>query len=163
MRLFSGFNLQLEKICKAFIFTVFVIMVITTFSQVVFRFVLSNSLSWSGELSRYCLIWLTFIGGALGVRSKVHVAVEALTVILPEKIRRHVARFNYLVIMIFGVILARYGYKLSAYNLSHNQLSPAMHVPIGLIYTAVPIAGLLIFFFALEKVFYPDEKGGASE
>ncbi len=45
-----------------------VIMVVVVFLQVIFRFVIHASLPWSEELSRYILVWLSFLGAAIGVR-----------------------------------------------------------------------------------------------
>lgn len=157
MQLLSNFTMQLERFCKFILFVLFLVMVITTFAQVVFRFVFFNSLSWSEELSRYCLVWLTFIGGALGVKKKVHVAVEALTMLFPESIKRTAARFNYILLAVFAAILIKYGFALASFNM--RQLSPAMQIPIGLIYAAIPVGGLFALIFILE-LFIKHEKEG---
>ncbi|SFR06370.1 TRAP transporter small permease [Desulfoscipio geothermicus] len=147
----------LEKACKTIIFTLFIVMVITTFAQVIFRFVFF-SLSWSEELSRYCLVWLTFVGGALGVRKKIHVAVEAVTLLFPRSLKIAVSRFNYVLLAVLAILLIKYGITVSVLNM--QQLSPAMHIPIGLSYAALPVGGLLILIFSLELIFHPERKGG---
>ena len=38
------------------------VMTIIIFIQVIMRYVMHNSLSWSEELARYCFIWLIYIG-----------------------------------------------------------------------------------------------------
>jgi len=135
-------------------------MVVTTFVQVIFRFIFFNSLTWSEELSRYCLVWLTFIGGALGVRKKVHVAVEALAMLFPKIVKKAVVRFNYILLAVFSIILIKYGFELAAFNM--RQLSPAMHIPIGLSYAAIPVGGLLIFMFTVELVIKSGREEGMS-
>lgn len=150
----------LDRFCKSVIFTLFFLMVVTTFLQIIFRYVFSAPLTWSEELSRYCLVWLTFIGAAVGLRAKIHVAVEAVTRLLPAGLKLLIIRFNYLIITVFAAVLVKHGFELSLFNL--NQLSPAMHIPIGLVYAAVPVGGLLIFIFAVEKLVSPGEEGGAT-
>jgi len=161
MQFLANFALQLERFCKAVLFVLFIVMVVTTFAQVIFRFIFFNSLSWSEELSRYCLIWLTFIGGALGVRKKIHVAVEALTMFFPSKIKRAVTRINYILLAVFAAVLIKYGFTLSTFNM--KQLSPAMHIPIGLSYAAIPVGGLFILIFVMELLMKTDGEGGAAQ
>ena len=48
------------------------------FAQVVFRLV-HASIPWSEELSKYLLIWCTFLGSALGVRKGSLVGLELNT------------------------------------------------------------------------------------
>ena len=52
--------------------------VAVTLLQVVFRYVLGSSLSWSEELARYLFIWVIFLGVASAARRGQHMAVEAL-------------------------------------------------------------------------------------
>lgn len=160
MRFLASLTHHIDRLCKAVIFSLFLVMVITTFLQIIFRYVFSAPLTWSEELSRYCLVWLTFTGAAVGIRTGIHVAVEALTRLLPARLKLLVMRFNYLLITVFAAALAKYGFELSMLNM--KQLSPAMHIPIGLVYAAVPTGGLLILLFALEKLIAPGEEGGAS-
>ena len=61
------------------------VMSVVIFWQVVCRYVLKSSLPWSEELSRYLLVWTSFIGGAYGVRLGAHIGVEAFTLLLPKK------------------------------------------------------------------------------
>ena len=60
------------------------VMSAVVFAQVVFRLV-HASIPWSEELSKYLLIWCTFLGSALGVRKGSLVGLELLFMILPKK------------------------------------------------------------------------------
>ncbi|HZK18775.1 MAG TPA: TRAP transporter small permease [Clostridia bacterium] len=159
MRGLSKFNNRLEQLCRLALFVLFIVMVAVAFTQVVARYIFF-SLSWSEELTRYCLVWLTFMGGALGVRKKIHVAVEAIIMFFPQEVKKIVAKTNYLLLAVFGFVLFWYGTILSIHNM--KQLSPAMHIPIGIIYAALPVGGLLILFFTLELfINLSGEQGGA--
>jgi TRAP-type C4-dicarboxylate transport system permease small subunit len=44
------------------------------------------------------------------------------------------------------------GRELEAKTLHSGQLSPALQIPVGWVYLAVPVAGLLFLAFSLERI-----------
>ena len=55
--------------------TLLAAIVVDVTQQVVFRYVLENSLSWSSELATYMFAWLTLIGLAIAQRDHAHIEV----------------------------------------------------------------------------------------
>jgi TRAP-type C4-dicarboxylate transport system permease small subunit len=123
------------------------VMVIVTFAQVFFRYVVFYSIPWSEELARYALVWLSAVGASYGIKRNIHVAVDVVVQALPQEIRSLIIRINYLLIAAFGLVLVVYGLKISQVNM--GQLSPSLHIPIGLVYAAMPVGGLFIIIHAL--------------
>jgi len=52
---------------------------------VFFRYVLNDSLSWAEELSKFCMLWLVFVGAPIALRIGNHIAIEILPGALPER------------------------------------------------------------------------------
>ena len=52
------------------------IMVGATFLQVIFRYFFNHPLFWSEELSRYCFVWIVFVGAAIAVKHGAHIGVD---------------------------------------------------------------------------------------
>ncbi|MEA5085430.1 MAG: TRAP transporter small permease [Lachnospiraceae bacterium] len=119
-------------------------MSIVVFIQVVFRFVVKASLPWSEELSRYLLVWTAFLGGAYGVRQGAHIGVEAFALLLPKKVQKVLAIFIMIASIALCAVIAKYGFAIVQTQLSKGQLSPAMRIPMGYMYAAIPIG--MIFF-----------------
>lgn len=138
-------------------FSVFVIilslvaMTVVTFIQVIFRYVLFYSLPWSEEFSRYCLIWLTYIGGSLGLKKGVHVAVEALLINLSDRLKVIFKKISFVLLIILSIFLLIYGINLSISNMP--QLSPSMHMPIGIVYLAIPTGSIFSIIHLLNMLF----------
>ncbi len=53
-------------------------MVIMVFGNVVLRYAFNTGITISDEMSRYCFIWLTYIGAMLAMREKGHLGVDTL-------------------------------------------------------------------------------------
>lgn len=128
-RLFSNFGL--------------IILIIIVFSQVFSRYVLQFSLPWSEELARYLMVWLTFLGAALAVTKDAHPRVIAFVNLLPAKARKPVLLASFLVSGLFYALLVYYGCIYSLSNLA--QPSPVLRIPMGYVFTVIPISGLLLF------------------
>lgn len=65
-----------DKFCAllskaAFVFCMVLLVLMTTASamQVITRYILNNTLSWTDECARYCFIWLNLIGAGCLVYS----------------------------------------------------------------------------------------------
>ena len=65
-----------------------VTIVAVIFAQVVTRYLLQVSLSWSEELARYLLMWLAMLSAAYGFKIKAHFALVFLVNRFPEGVRR---------------------------------------------------------------------------
>jgi TRAP-type C4-dicarboxylate transport system permease small subunit len=51
-------------------------MVAMVFGNVVLRYVFNSGIVVSEELSRFCFVWLTFIGGVVAVRERTHLGMD---------------------------------------------------------------------------------------
>lgn len=114
------------------------VMVSVIFLQVVMR-IMNSSLSWSEELARYCFIWLVYIGISYGVKKQRHIKVDVLLVLLKEKGRVILTIIANLLFLFFAVYVMIYGYDIASRLLAFGQQSPALHIPMGLVYMATPV------------------------
>jgi TRAP-type C4-dicarboxylate transport system permease small subunit len=131
-------NRTVEYITGFFLF----VMVIIIFIQVIFRYLLENSLSWSEEMARYLFIWVTILGVSIGVKRGFLVAITLLVDELKPNVKKWFGMFTNLVILFFSLIMIVYGASL-VFNVA-AQLSPAMRIPMPFVYTSIPVSGLII-------------------
>lgn len=122
----------------------FVAMTITVLVQVFFRYVVQSPLRWTEEAARYLMIWLVLLGSGVAMRNKAHLQVDVLTSALPERPKRFFNTIVSILILTFLIIMTFYGFKVSIKTVL--QTSPAMRLPMSLIYAAFPVGGILMIF-----------------
>jgi TRAP-type mannitol/chloroaromatic compound transport system permease small subunit len=71
---------------------------------VLFRYVLASPLTWTTEISSYLLVYTVLFGASIALRHNQFVKVEALSNLLPSRLRTAIAVGSQLLIAIFLVI-----------------------------------------------------------
>ena len=94
-------------------------LIIAIFCQVFFRFVFDHNLTWTEELSRYSLVWITFLGAAYAMSTNSHVGMEMLVEKSPLPLRRVLIIIAMLVSAVFFIIMIQQGYALSMKSMNH--------------------------------------------
>jgi TRAP-type C4-dicarboxylate transport system permease small subunit len=113
------------------------------------RFVFSYSLFWSDEISRFLLIWISFLGMSVGVRRGAHPGIDSLVRGLSPRTARLVFSGVAVLSLLFFAVMVIYGGVLILRT--WPQRSPSMGLRMTAPYLAVPVAGLLMMLhgFAL--------------
>lgn len=127
------------------------VMSVVVFAQVVFRLV-HASIPWSEEVSKYLLVWCTFLGAALCVRRKSLVGLELLSMLIPKKLNRHLQLFVYLLsVIILGVITV---VGIRTLPMIWRQSTPVLKISMGLVYAAIPVGSILMLVNTLIVAYY---------
>jgi TRAP-type C4-dicarboxylate transport system permease small subunit len=106
------------------------------FANVTLRFATNASILWVEEVSRYLMIWLTFLGGGLVLRYGGHVGIDTLQESLP----RHAAAIRAaIVVLLLGFFSFMVVIGIRYAVLTWEQTTPILGVPVGAIYLAIPI------------------------
>lgn len=124
-----------------------VMLVFSSFMQVLTRYVFNNSWTWTEEMARYAFIWMNFTGAAAGFRKGQLVAVDNIYKMTKGTLR---IVFSFLVSAVVGVIgyvFFRYGIELI--NLVGGNPSVVMRIPMALIHASEPVFGLGLMINAL--------------
>jgi TRAP-type C4-dicarboxylate transport system permease small subunit len=120
---------------------------------VFFRYVLNASLFWGEEAARYLTVWIIFLSIGVAYRTGGHVRISTLLVQLPPGARRWVRLLGAVTEVVLMALLAWYGWVLAFNNLQRGQLSPALQIPIGWVYLAVPVGlGLTLLHAVVQAM-----------
>jgi TRAP-type C4-dicarboxylate transport system permease small subunit len=117
--------------------------------QVVGRYFLNSSTSFTDELSRFLFIWVSLLGAAYVLGKRGHIAITGLIDMVPRGVRRGVDMLIAGLVIVFAlVVLGWGGWLLVERNLRLGQVSPAMLVPVAYVYVIIPLSGLLTAIYA---------------
>jgi TRAP-type C4-dicarboxylate transport system permease small subunit len=145
----------LKRICSrvlgALCVVIFTALVADVLWGVVTRYVLGNQASWTEELARLLLVWLSLVGGALAYLENSHLGVDLVTRLLDPAARRFVAGLNHLLVLGFALGVMVYGGgALFVERWQSGQTMSALPILKAWFYLAVPVSGALIAVFALD-------------
>lgn len=143
----------LERLLAAAIAILMTAMVLNVLWQVFSRFVLRTPSSHTEELARYLMIWLGLLGGAYGVGTKSHLAVDFLTAGLQGAARRWMHAVVEIAVLLFAAaVMVGGGVRLMWVTFTLGQTSAALGLKLGYVYAAVPLAGVCIVVFCLASL-----------
>lgn len=123
------------------------------FLQVVLRYCFSLSLVWCEELTRYCMIWMTFIGMAYAVKMQDHINIDMLTTVVKNKCGFDLRHILNILVLIFAAFCVFYGSRLVVTTLHSGQLTPALRIPMFMVYAVMDAALICTAFHALIRIF----------
>lgn len=130
---------------------------------VFFRYVLNASLFWGEEAARYLTVWVIFLSTSVAYRAGGHVRISTFLVQLSARARWRVQLLATVTEVVLMALLAWYGWVLASNNLQRGQLSPALQIPIGWVYLAVPVGLALTLLHALVRAVHLVADGTAAD
>ena len=150
-------KLNIDTVLKWVLVFIMAAMTVNVLWQVFSRFILQDPSSFTEELARYMLIWVGILGAAYVAGQKMHLAIDLLSTKLTGKSSSVLEIFIQSAVFIFSlVVLVIGGFRLVSITLYLNQISAALQIQLGYVYSVLPLSGLLMMFysayFVIEEV-----------
>ncbi len=120
---------------------------------VFFRYVLSDALPWTDELSGHLLAWVTFLGAVTALERGKHINFDGLLMVLPKTLSRVLATIADLFLFVFLAVQFYFGLQVATELM--NQTPISFDVPMGIMYSIMPISGLLMMIILVYRWFVP--------
>jgi TRAP-type C4-dicarboxylate transport system permease small subunit len=117
--------------------------------------ILAGSLHWTDELARFTTIWLVMLGSVVAFDRGAHMAVDLLPAAVSGAVGRALRAGVHGLSALFLGVLAWQGLALALHTM--RQVSPALGLPIGYVYLAVPVGAALM---TLQAVAFAAGFGG---
>ncbi len=118
--------------------------------QVIGRYLLGVTTSYTDEMARFLFIWVSLLGAAYVLGKRGHIAITGLIDMTPRGIRRGFDLLIAALVILFSiVVLTVGGWLLVERNLRLGQVSPAMLMPVAYLYAIIPVSGVLSAIYAV--------------
>lgn len=132
--------------------------------QVVMRKIFHNPLTWSEELCRFCFVWSGFLGIGYSIRNGSIIRINTVVGMVPamvQKIMNLAANIISLIFFLFFFLTSIETIKKVA---ASGQISPALEIPISILYMGAMIGFLLAIIRVLQSIYKEiRRKAGAEE
>jgi len=136
------------------LFITVMVALVALFFNVVLRYGFNYTLAWSEELVREVIIYTTFVGCSAAVKSRSMIKIDASVQLLP-KLKVPLTYFSHLVTLVFAVIVLIYGWELAMMQVTTNQKTIILQIPLVYIFSILPLMGALMIIRTIQ-VLYQD-------
>lgn len=144
---------KVNKFLEWFLVTIFALLVLDVLFQVFSRYILGTSFTWTEEFARFSLIWMTILGAAYLNAKREHLSMDFLYEKLSEANKKKASILIEVFIFLFALIIMVVGGGNLVYTTLHlDQLSGTLRIPLGYVYSIMPISGLLIMCFSIYHI-----------
>jgi TRAP-type C4-dicarboxylate transport system permease small subunit len=120
-------------------------------ANIVSRYLFNYSLAWSSEVTRYSFVFMTFLATAVALKENTHAKFDFLLDRSSLRAKRFLLLFNQLVMAVLSLVLAVTGI-MQVIHIWPTRAAYMQFLSMGWIYAVIPVAGLLMFFFTLLKI-----------
>ena len=153
MRVLRKISFGVDKVCSALVVIMISIMLLATSAQIIWRVGSGfipwvRPLSWSEELTRFLLVWSTFVGATCAYRHGSNIAITAAQALLPEGGKKAAGVLVHVICMVVFAAVFVYGFQLC-----QRQAFPLpINLPMKFIYACIPGSMVILAFHALVMV-----------
>ncbi|MBD3305971.1 TRAP transporter small permease subunit [candidate division KSB3 bacterium] len=133
----------IQKIEEGALIIAMALIVLLMALQVFTRYVVKMPVPWSAELGTFCLVWMVFLGAAIGARRGRHVKVETLISRCPAGVQYVVQLVIHVGLLVILAILAYFGFIRA--QMSSSSILPATGIPMNALMLSVSVASVLMF------------------
>lgn len=122
-------------------------------ASVVLRYLFNILLFWSEEAVIYLVILSVFVGAVITLRHDEHVKVDLLQLVLKGRARLAVQVLATLLTLVYLACVGGYGWLLLFEPASSDTVTPALKLPVWVVYLGLPLGFTLMFLRSLEVLF----------
>jgi len=139
------------KLLELLVVVLLVTMVVMVFGNVVLRYGFNSGITVSDEMSRYCFIWLTYIGAMIAMREKGHLGVDTLVSRLSVTSKKVCLFLSESLMLLCNLLFVLGTWKM--HDLQVTNVSPVVGISMIWIYGVGYVVGVVMALFNLHVLY----------
>lgn len=144
---------KIDKILGSTLTVIMGLMVINVLWQVFSRFVIGSPSSFTDELSRYLMIWVGILGAAYVSGRNMHVAIDVIPLKSGPSTQKKLRTIVLILVILFALAaMVAGGIRLVYISFLLGQKSPALQIPLAVVYAVIPLSGILIIYYKITDL-----------
>ena len=160
---------KFQKIEDIIMVITFIIMVISSFAQVINRNIFKIPISGFEEAAKYSMVYMVLLGTEMGLRDGTQISVTAIVDILKGKTKKIVMIISKLIVVLAAASLFYHSIGLVKKQIISGQVSPGLQIPMSIPYFSLVLSfgiitlvqGITLIMMIIGKIGinYKKEKG----
>lgn len=147
-----------DRLLEAGLILSFLVLFLCVLWQVFSRYVLNNPSTFTEEVSRFAVIWLSMLGTAYACGKLEHMAYNMLESRLAgNSLLLHMRAVAAITLAFSAAVFLYGGGRLVLRALQVEQLSSTLEVPMAYVYACIPIAGVFMVFYQVLILIAPQQ------
>lgn len=141
---------RVEKYTLNITMAICAVMLVVAWMHVTRRYVFNSALTWSEEFLRFTIVWYALLSASILHKRNGHLGITIIRERFPKAVQRFLKRvviylgtLTVALVTIFGFVLV-FG--------TWAQVTPALGIPVGLPYAAIPVSFLLMTLYGIVHV-----------
>ena len=127
----------------------FIGMVTITTMVIINRYFIKSAMSWGEPVVLMFMVYMSLISAALAIRKDVHIRMQIIDFLVPEKAMPFIRAIGQILIFGFGMFLLIYGWKFTL--IAGRNTITGMTIKSSWLFMAGPISGAAIVLMEIER------------
>lgn len=140
----------LNIILRYLLVVIMTVLTLVVFLNVMGRYLIHRSISWSEEISVFAMVWLVFFGGIQAFITDEHLRLDLLPNSLPPRAAALLDVVIDFAVLTASVILCWGGIRYINANLTWT--SPVLQIPYSILRLPLPVCGIMLLILSAMKM-----------
>lgn len=133
-------------------------MALLNFGNVLSRYVLKASWSFTGELLIILFVWTIMLGTAIAYKRSEHLGLPLILDMVPLKYKKILIIFAGLMSAVLMIVLTVSGYEMVMQQIEFKQTTSVLQLPEWITGISIPLGSLLILFRVFQSTVFEISK-----
>jgi TRAP-type C4-dicarboxylate transport system permease small subunit len=131
--------------------------------SVVMRYIFNDSLSWAEEICRYLFVYSAFLSASMCLKKRTSIKIDMLILALPLVLQKSLLIAGDAIMFAFFAYMlnAAWGVTYGMYSSPFGQTSPALMLPMYLVFAAAVLAFALCLLRLAQRLYFLLKTPGA--